>query len=333
MRLVKFALWVFCSSCAVDLWAADCEIRVAHANARKDAHSTAQILAVLSEGEVHPITDDVPYWYEIKLQNGRNAWIAKSLCALVLEEEEEENTADEIGQPLSELYALPAFGAAATIPNCTPVTLNLDSSVCPAEGSSESGGQSKNWRTNQKKNRVTTVCSYSPMMPSDILHLKALPGNVRTLPATDERAKYLQSLEATPVIMEGFLSMVKNAEKESTNCYSSQRKDMHFEILPSDQGNPKTRRDEITITEITPWFREAVSAWTVANLCQFASYCNGYTGAMQRTPTRVRVYGWLFYDDPHSGDGSVGTWRGTAWEVHPVTRIEVFENGNWREIR
>lgn len=28
----------------------------------------------------------------------------------------------------------------------------------------------------------------------------------------------------------------------------------------------------------------------------------------------------------------VGTWRGTAWEVHPITRIEVLENGQWRSI-
>jgi hypothetical protein len=107
---------------------------------------------------------------------------------------------------------------------------------------------------------------------------------------------------------------------------------LHFEIMPSDQGDPQTRRDEIIITEITQWFREAVSVWTTANLGQFASYRNGYGGSMQGPPTRVRVYGWLFYDDPHSGDGSVGTWRGTAWEIHPVTRIEVFENVNWREI-
>src|SRR5262245_41078234 len=137
MRFVKSAiLVVLWSLFAVDLWADECEIRVAHANARRGANSSATILAVLSKGEVLPITDDVPYWYELKLQSGRKAWVAKSLCMLVLEEEEEENTADEIGQPLSELYALPTFGAAVTIPNCTPVTLNVDSSVCPAEGSS-----------------------------------------------------------------------------------------------------------------------------------------------------------------------------------------------------
>jgi hypothetical protein len=334
MRMLRMAIFIVaCSFFGVDVYANDCEIRVNQANARKAATSSSDIVAVLAKGEVHPIVDDVPYWYEISLNNGRKAWVAKTLCTLVLEEEEEENTADEIGQPLSELYTLPVFGASVTIPNCTPATLNVNWSICPAEGSSESGGPSKNAKTNLKKNRVTAACTFSPLTPSQLLHLKPLPGNVRTLPATDERASYLQSLEATPVVAEGYLSMVKAAEKESTNCYSTTRKDFHFEILPSDQGDPKNRRDEIIITEITPWFSEAVSGWTRANLCPFASYCNGYSGTMQNAPSRVRVYGWLFYDDPHSGDGSVGNWRGTAWEIHPVTRIEIFENGNWREIR
>ncbi|HYR88496.1 MAG TPA: SH3 domain-containing protein [Terriglobia bacterium] len=333
MRLVRIAIFVVCSLFAVELWAEQCEIRVDHANARREADSSADVIAVLSKGEVRPVVDDVPYWYEIELRNGRKAWVAKSLCTLVLNEEEEENAADEIGQPLSELYPLPAFGPSVSIPSCTPVTLNVNWSVCPAEGSSESGGQAKNWRTNQKKNRVTAACTFSSLTPAQVLRLKPLPGSVRTLPAADERATYLQSLEGTPVIVEGYLSMVKAAGKESTNCYSASRKDFHFEILPSDQGDPKIRRDEIIITEITPWFSEVISGWTTANLGQFASYRNGYSGSMQRSPARVRVYGWLFYDDPHSGDASVGTWRGTAWEIHPVTRIEVFENGNWREIR
>src|SRR6266571_2880899 len=211
MRFLRIAAFLIFSLIAVDLWAEQCEIRVNQANARRQADSSADVLAVLSKGEVRPVVDDVPYWYKIELQDGRKAWIAKSLCTLVLDKEEAENAADEIGQPLSELYALPAFGSSVTIPNCTPVTLTADFSICPAEGSSESGGPSKNAKTNLKKNRVAAACTFSSLTPSQVLHLKPLPGNVRTLPAADERASYLQSLEATPVVVEGYLSMVKTA--------------------------------------------------------------------------------------------------------------------------
>jgi hypothetical protein len=77
---------------------------------------------------------------------------------------------------------------------------------------------------------------------------------------------------------------------------------------------------------------EESTAWTTSTFGQSASYRGGYSGTNHGPPGRVRVYGWLFYDDPHAGDGSVGTWRGTAWEVHPITRVEVFENGQWKSI-
>jgi hypothetical protein len=123
MRAVKVVIIISCLLFAVDVWAADCEIRVNQANARKEGNSAAQIVAVLSKGEIHSITDDVPYWYEVQLANGTKGWVAKSLCRLVLAEEEEENEPAEIGQPLSELYALPAFAPAVTPSNCTPSTL------------------------------------------------------------------------------------------------------------------------------------------------------------------------------------------------------------------
>jgi hypothetical protein len=132
-------------------------------------------------------------------------------------------------------------------------------------------------------------------------------------------------------MVEGFLAMVKTAGKESTNFYSSTRKELHVELVGSQQGDPKTNRDEVVVTEVTPWFSEAIAGWTNAKPGTVRKLPRrGYGGTMQRAPTQVRVYGWLFYDDPHSGDGSVGTWWDSAWEIHPITRIEVFENGMWR---
>jgi hypothetical protein len=38
----------------------------------------------------------------------------------------------------------------------------------------------------------------------------------------------------------------------------------------------------------------------------------------------------FFFDEAHATGAT--SWRGTAWEVHPITKIEVFENGTWKEI-
>src|SRR4029077_13586993 len=53
---------------------------------------------------------------------------------------------------------------------------------------------------------------------------------------------------------------------------------------------------------------------------------------------KVRVTGYLLWDDDHNGSADVGptidwigsngfhhSWRSTAWEIHPVMKIEVIE--------
>lgn len=310
------------------LWAGtSVQIRVAHANARSEPDSSAQIVAVLNSGEAFSVVDDVPYWYGVTLGNGETGYVAKSLCKVVLDEEGE-NTDEEAGQPISELYALPPVGTAVTLPSCTPTTLSADFTVCPPEGTPGNTHAA----ANKLKNRVTRQCSFGTMTVEQVLKLKAFPTDVRALPASDPRKMYLAALESRPVMLEGFLAMEKNGGEESVNCGSSTRKDIHMEIAGTDATDPKNNRDVHVVTEVTPWFREMITAWSTSTVGQFASYRGGYSGTNHGPPGRVRVYGWLFYDNPHAGDGSVGTWRGTAWEVHPITRIEVFENGQWRSI-
>ena len=56
---------------------------------------------------------------------------------------------------------------------------------------------------------------------------------------------------------------------------------------------------------------------------------------------RVRVTGFLLLDPVHPNHirghcvtdcGTKHFFRATSWEVHPVTRIEVFRNGSWAEL-
>jgi hypothetical protein len=55
----------------------------------------------------------------------------------------------------------------------------------------------------------------------------------------------------------------------------------------------------------------------------------------------VRISGWLMFDPLHydqmwqydSAADTTGTKaRITLWEIHPITRIEVFKNGTWRSL-
>jgi len=299
------------------------QVRVARANAREEPDSGAAVMAVLQRGEVRPLLDEVPYWYEIRLRNGRTAYVAKSLCRLVLEEEE------DAGQTEAEMYAVPPAAPAVSVPGCSPGALTVSWGTCPQGGTP--GGH--NEAANMFKNRVSWTCLVEPFTVDQVLALKALPREVRALPASDVKAVYLNNLEARAVRLEGFLAMTKDGGPESVNCGSTTRKDIHLEITASGAADAKFTRNRHVVTEVTPWFKEAIAGWTTPLLRVFASYRGGYSGNRQRDPAQARIYGWLFYDDPHASDGSVGTWRGTAWEVHPITSIEVFENGAWRVIQ
>jgi hypothetical protein len=43
---------------------------------------------------------------------------------------------------------------------------------------------------------------------------------------------------------------------------------------------------------------------------------------------QVRVTGWLMYDEEHSK----GPDRAGVWEIHPITKFEVLENGEWHDL-
>ncbi len=47
---------------------------------------------------------------------------------------------------------------------------------------------------------------------------------------------------------------------------------------------------------------------------------------------RVRISGWLFFDQYHQGDVTSGA-RGTLWEIHPIMKIEVQQPDNsWKDL-
>jgi len=302
------------------------KVRVENANARKSPDSKAAILTVLHRDETYLVTKDVPYYYGIRLDDGRTAYVAKSLCT-VLAEADETESGDESGQALEELYQLPAAGNTITLPHCTPTEVPADWNVCRVEGS---GGANR--LANLQKNRLKIACTYTVMTFNQILKLKNLPRGVRSLATTDPKAVYLKKMESQPVVVEAYLAMAKNGGKETTNCNSKDRTDIHVETDGTDAGDPKEARDQVVVAEMTPWFIEKNSSWTLDTVKQYAAYRPGYSGTMQHPSTKVRIYGWLFFDNWHSGDGSIGTWRGTAWEIHPITRIEVWENGAWKVI-
>ena len=88
--------------------------------------------------------------------------------------------------------------------------------------------------------------------------------------------------------------------------------------------------DVAIIVETTPRVRKSHPNWTTARLKPWT----GHTGN-QPNPTynhqRVRISGWLMLDPEHHDMINSGL-RSTLWEIHPITKIEVWNNGHWLDL-
>lgn len=121
--------------------------------------------------------------------------------------------------------------------------------------------------------------------------------------------------------IDGYVDAVYVGGVESANCdaVSPADRDTHIEISLDPQH---ARPDQRVIIEVTPRWRRMVANqgkdWSTAAL------------AAALTRHRIRVTGWMMFDYDHAPE-SLNTkkhgkriWRATAWEVHPVTEIQVL---------
>jgi hypothetical protein len=113
--------------------------------------------------------------------------------------------------------------------------------------------------------------------------------------------------------IEGYVMDIAYARPEATNCFSPCRRDIHI-VVSTRKDAPKT---EQVIVEVTPNLQAQGVDWTdktlqyrlVGRWCEFE--------------------GWLYFDVGHAEEAEntaanrPGNWRGTAWEIHPVTKITI----------
>lgn len=113
--------------------------------------------------------------------------------------------------------------------------------------------------------------------------------------------------------------------------------DLHLEITATarEAGGPSAA---YVTGEITPQWRRP-GGWTNEALVALLRPNHGGVTAWDGGPARVRVSGWLLYD--YQYDSRPSSWavlhlapRLTGWEIHPVTRLEVWDDarGAWREV-
>ncbi len=129
----------------------------------------------------------------------------------------------------------------------------------------------------------------------------------------DDTGRWSESRAAR---IEGYVVSVNTAGVELANCYV--RRDIHINVALRMDAPSR----EHVVVEITPrlrdfhasqgrdWSEEALKRSLLGRWCYFE--------------------GWLLFDRSHAKEseniapGRADNWRGTAWEIHPVTNFGVL---------
>jgi hypothetical protein len=198
---------------------------------------------------------------------------------------------------------------------------------------------------NRLKNRSASDLTRLNLKPMDtaafLRYVAAFDAQTKGTRRKDLRAaqrQQLDPLEKRIVSFTGYLVLAYAGPPEATNCGSTDFHDWHLELFekPLDHA-PQIGDPTPIICEITPRtqnaiFRDNIRMQALAGFIRAPDLTIEPTGHASR---KIRVTGYLLWDDEHNGFADVGTtirsfaatgfhqpWRSTAWEIHPVTKIE-----------
>jgi hypothetical protein len=201
---------------------------------------------------------------------------------------------------------------------------------------------------NRMKNRSTidlTKVKTTPMDTAAFLqHVADFDSQTKEKHRSDlssPQRQQLDSFEKEIVTLTGWLNLAYAGPPESTNCGSSDFHDWHLEVSekPSDHG-PRVGDPTPIICEITPRTQRAIyrDNIRIQNMTAFFRRPDMTDEPTGHPARKIRLTGFLAWDDEHNGSADVGTtvarfaangfhqpWRSTAWEIHPVIKIEVLD--------
>jgi len=205
-----------------------------------------------------------------------------------------------------------------------------------SEGDCGETGKGGDSDTNKLKNRVDVPSLYH-YVTWDAINNTGYPQG-----APRSRADWTQSqldaitpFEGVAVAVEGYLYKVKvesssqnSSGGESTNCKAHLANDVDWHMpITAENGQGE---DVAIVVETTPRLRQLHTNWTVNRLKPWTENIGSHpNSSFNGQPVRIR--GWLMLDPEHQDMITSGL-RSTLWEIHPITKIEVFQNGQWVDL-
>jgi SH3 domain protein len=202
----------------------------------------------------------------------------------------------------------------------------LDTTFSGEEGPCPFNGNGSDPDQFRLKNRADTPPLYHDVT-WDAINSLPFPGKTDGHYAKPHRKDWrqdqlsvIQPFEGKPVRVVGYIVAIKpqsGGSGEGTNCNFNHPADTDTHIaLVATAGD--VEKNSIVI-EWTPRFLKQHPNWTKAKLLPWL-----------RANKPVRVSGFLMVDPDHVNH--LGRFRDTLWEIHPITKLEVFENGTFVDM-
>jgi hypothetical protein len=155
------------------------------------------------------------------------------------------------------------------------------------------------------------------------------------------RKQQLSGFENQIVSLTGWLGLAYSSGAESANCGDVTFHDWHLEVFAQPMDHPP-RVDDATpiICEVTPRSEQPLydQGVRLLSLTGFMRLLDNNYRPTQHLSRKVRLTGYLMWDDLHNDPEAVGPkvkligndklhhpWRATAWEVHPILKLETVE--------
>jgi hypothetical protein len=300
-----------------DALAADA-ITKRRATVRSDPSTTHPPVGTLKAGEDVQVIDPSPTagYYHVRTPEGDEGWIYSENLQVVTPQPP---AAAALAAPARTPRRRPAddTGVAASIPTDWDKPAPNQTSYHGIDGDCGPTGDGGDATTNARKNRTDVPAEYH-LVTWSALQALPFPDAPNSLDRwSPDQLSVIEPYEGIALSVVGYLTAIKVEDRgrgESTNCHfiNPEEVDWHMPLVAQSGGDESTS----IVVETTPRVRESHQNWTPGNLSPWV-----------KSTAPVRISGWAMLDPEHRAH--LGVYRSTLWEIHPITKIEVFQDGQW----
>jgi hypothetical protein len=306
-------------------FAAEVIVHSHKATLRADPSTEHPPRAILQPGEHLDLIDLSPKsgYYHVRDEDGEEGWVYVRSVEVVPDT-----------PPGAQPAAAQPSAAPATAGGRPPSTTGIVSSIPtnwqkPApntttfdgpDGQCGPSGDGGDKDTNTRKNRTDEPTEYHAVTWK-ALQTMTYPVAGKSLDTwTDPQKAQIQPYQGIAVTVVGYLAALKpqdHGSGESTNCHFTNAVEVDWHVALVEKAGDAEPTS--IVVETTPRVRKNHPHWTPQALHPFVN-----------SDAPVRISGWTLLDPEHRAH--LGRYRSTLWEVHPITKIEVFKDGAWVDL-